>query len=450
MKKRFDYSQILFCILVVPVFILLTTGCSTEQNAESPPARPVPVVSFLTITPQKTVLTTELPGRTSAFRLAQIRPQVNGLIQERLFEEGSDVKAGQVLYQIEPDSFKAAADSARARLGAARKMLDRLASAMDMSRAGILMQEASLELAQLNADRYKKLAKSNSVSAVQLDQAVTELKIADASLKTAHAQLESDREALEAARADIKQAEAAFKTAEINLRYCRVTAPISGRIGKSTVTEGAVVTAYQGGALATIQQLDPVYVDVPQSSTEMLRLKRSILAGEIHADEKNPNSVHLTLEDGTAYPHEGALKFSDVTVDPTTGSVTLRIVFPNPEGLLLPGMFVRARVKEGINDQAILVPQQGVTRNHKGNPMALVVTTENTVEFRSLVLDRAIENQWLVSSGLKAGDRLIVEGLQMLRPGMSVKAKPFVASGAGTQSQSGQDNPPHSTEDGGA
>jgi membrane fusion protein (multidrug efflux system) len=210
------------------------------------------------------------------------------------------------------------------------------------------------------------------------------------------------------------------------------------------VTEGAVVTAYQPVALATISQLDPVYVDVPQASSEMLGLKRSLLAGAIRADENNPNSVQLILEEKTAYPHEGTFKFSDVTVDPTTGSVTLRLVFPNPDGMLLPGMFVRARVKEGINDQAILIPQQSVSRDHKGNPMALVVTTENTVELRSLVLDRAIKNQWLVTAGLKAGDRLIVEGLQMLRPGMSVTAKPFVASG------SGQENPSHSAKDGGA
>jgi membrane fusion protein (multidrug efflux system) len=232
--------------------------------------------------------------------------------------------------------------------------------------------------------------------------------------------------------------------------YCRVTAPISGRIGKSTVTEGAVVTAYQSAALATISQLDPVYVDVPQASAEMLGLKRSLLAGAIQADENNPNSVYLILEDNTAYPHEGRLKFSDVTVDPTTGSVTLRLVFPNPDGMLLPGMFVRARVKEGINDQAILIPQQSVSRDHKGNPMAMVVTREDTVALRSLVLDRAIEAQWLVSSGLKAGDRLILEGLQMLRPGMSVTAKPFVASGAGPDSQTGQVPLSHSAKDGGA
>jgi membrane fusion protein (multidrug efflux system) len=232
--------------------------------------------------------------------------------------------------------------------------------------------------------------------------------------------------------------------------YCRVTAPISGRIGKSTVTEGAVVTAYQSAALATISQLDPVYVDVPQASAEMLGLKRSLLAGAIQADENNPNSVDLILEDNTAYPHEGRLKFSDVTVDPTTGSVTLRLVFPNPNGMLLPGMFVRARVKEGINDQAILIPQQSVSRDHKGNPMAMVVTREDTVALRSLVIDRAIEAQWLVSSGLKAGDRLILEGLQMLRPGMSVTAKPFVASGAGPDSQTGQAPLSHSAKDGGA
>lgn len=424
MQKRFNLLSVLLSLVTAAMFGLLP-ACDQGQQQAAPAARPDPVVSFITLAPEKAVLTTELPGRTSAFRLAQIRPQVNGLIQERLFEEGSDVKAGQVLYQIDPASFQTMVDSARARLGAAKKAADRVQAALAMDKAGIVRQEATLELARLNANRFEKLAKKNAVSDIQRDQAVTELKVAKASVLTAQAQLESDRQALAAARADIEQARAALQTAQINLGYCRVMAPISGRIGRSAVTEGAIVTAYQAVPLATIQQLDPVYVDVPQSSTDLLRFKRNLTEGSIRADDNNPNSVRLVLEDDTAYPIEGMLKFSDVTVDPTTGSVTLRIVFPNPDGLLLPGMFVRARIKEGINEQAILVPQQGVSRDHKGSPLARVVTQDDTVEFRPLVLDRTIGNQWLVLSGLKAGDRLIVEGLQMLRPGMKVTAKPF-------------------------
>lgn len=424
MSISLNRLQIL-CFICLLTLCPVLSGCDREQTAAPPAARPAPVVSFLTLDTRKVVLTTALPGRTSAFRTARIRPQVNGLIQARLFEEGSDVKAGQVLYEIDPAPFRAAVESARARLDAAGKAADRLEAAMDMSRAGISRQEASLELANINADRVKQLAKTDSISEVQKDQALTELKIAQAALRTAQAQLESDRVALQAAQADIKQAEAALRIAEINLRYCRVTAPISGRIGKSEVTEGAIVTAYQPLPLATIQQLDPVYVDVPQSSTEMLRLKRNMSAAGSPDETAGPRSVRLLLEDGTAYAHEGTLKFSDVTVDPSTGTVTLRIMAPNPDGLLLPGMFVRAEIKEGVKDQAILIPQQGVSRDHKGNPFAMIVNSDNKVELRPLVLDRTISNQWLVSSGLSAGDRLIVEGLQMLRPGISVTPKPF-------------------------
>ena len=423
MQTHSYLKSILFSLTALAA-VLCITGCKQNQE-QAPAARPAPIVSFITIAAQKAVLSTELPGRTTAFRLAEIRPQVNGLVQERLFEEGSDVEAGQVLYRIDPAPFNAAMDAARARLGAARKAADRLEAALNISHAGIARQQATLELAKINAERYQKLVRSNSVSAIQRDQAVTELKVAEASLKTAQAQLESDRQAIEAAKADIEQARAALNSARINLSYCDVTSPFSGRIGRSSVTEGAIVTAYQPMALASIQQFDPVYVDVPQSTTELLRLKRRMKAGAIQADETNPNQVSLTLEDGTAYPHPGTLKFSDVTVDPTTGSVTLRILFPNPEDLLLPGMFVRATIKEGISETAILIPQQGVSRDHKGNPYAMVVEKDGKAGFRPLALDRAIGSQWLISSGLKAGDKLIVEGLMMLRPGTPVTAKPF-------------------------
>jgi membrane fusion protein (multidrug efflux system) len=226
-------------------------------------------------------------------------------------------------------------------------------------------------------------------------------------------------------KADIQYWKATVETARINLGYCRVTAPISGRIGKSNVTEGAIVTAYQPVALATIQQLDPIYVDVPQSTTELLRLKRRLEDGRLKSHGTNHNKVKLILEDGTAYPPEGTLQFRDVTVDPTTGSVILRVVFTNPEGVLLPGMFVRAVIKEGVNEQAILIPQQGVSRDPKGNPVSLIVDAEGKAQQRMLTLDRAIGDKWLVSAGLAPGNRVIVEGMQRVRPGAAVKVVPF-------------------------
>jgi membrane fusion protein (multidrug efflux system) len=355
----------------------LAVGCDRRQQA--PPPSPVPEVSTVTVQTQKIMLDTELPGRTSAYRIAEIRPQVNGLIQKRLFTEGSDVKAGEVLYQIDPAPFQAALDNARAALGRA---------------------EANLPSIGSRVERYKELLVDKAVSQQDYDDAAA---------------------ALTQVKADIEYWKATVEAARINLGYTQVTAPISGRIGKSNVTEGAIVTAYQPMALTTIQQLDPIYADVPQSTTELLRLKN----GGLNHEGTNQNKVQLILEDGTAYPLDGILQFSDVTVDPTTGSVSLRVVFPNPEGLLLPGMFVRAVVKEGINEQAILIPQQGVSRDNKGNPLSLIVGAEEKVEMRMLTLDRAIADKWLISSGLAPGDQVIVEGLQMLRPGTVVKAVPF-------------------------
>jgi membrane fusion protein (multidrug efflux system) len=274
-------------------------------------------------------------------------------------------------------------------------------------------------------ERFEDLFKDRAVSASQRDQAVTDVEVAEAALRAAEAQVASDREALAAAEAAIPQAEAALETARINLGYTRVTAPISGRIGKSNVTDGALVAAYQPLALASIQQIDPIYVDVPQSTTEMLRLKQRSAKGRIKTGGEDQRKVRLLIEDGTAYPVEGTLQFRDVTVDPTTGSVILRMVFPNPNSILLPGMYVRAVVQEGIAEQAILVPQQGVTRDPKGNPVALIVDGAGKVQKRMLTLDRTIGDKWLVSSGLAPGDRLIVEGLQRVRPGDAAKAVPF-------------------------
>ncbi len=308
--------------MVVTIFL---GGCESGHGQQATPT-PVPEVATVTIEPQQVELTTELPGRTSPYLVAEIRPQVNGIIQKRLFREGSDVKAGQLLYQIDPAPFQVAHDSAKASLGKA---------------------QANLPSIRSRAERYKELLVDKAVSRQDYDDAAA---------------------AVEQARAEIEYWKAAVEAARINVGYTRVTAPISGRIGRSSVTDGALVTAYQPTALATIQQLDPIYVDVTQSSAELLRLKRNLETGRLSTDGKNGKKVRILLEDGTPYPLEGTLQFRDITVDPTTGSFTLRIVVPNPNHLLLPGMFVRAVVQEGIAEQAILVPQQGVSRTPKGEP----------------------------------------------------------------------------------
>jgi len=402
---------------------LLLAGCDRSTQSQPPPA--VPEVATVTVKPKKMLLTTELPGRTTSYRIAEIRPQASGIIQKRLFTEGADVKAGQILYQIDLAPFQAALNNATANLAVMRKSADRARAALEAGIAGVTQQRAILELARTNRQRFEDAFKDRAVSTSQRDQAVTNANVAEATLRAAEAQLASDREAVAVAEAAIHQAEAAVETARINLGYTKITAPISGRIGRSNVTEGAIVTAYQPVALATIQQLDPIYVDVPQSTTELLRLKRSLKDGRLNQNGKNQSKVKLLMEDGTAYPLKGTLQFRDVTVDPTTGSVILRVVFPNPEGVLLPGMFVRAVVKEGVNPQAILIPQQAVSRNPKGNPMALIVDAEGKVQQRMLRLDRAIGDQWLVSSGLAPGDRVIVEGILKVRPGVSVKEVPI-------------------------
>lgn len=405
---------------------LLLTGCDRQQPPP-PSSHPVHEVSTITVQPQRLMLTTELPGRTSAYRIAEIRPQVSGIIQKRLFIEGTDVKAGQVLYQIDPAPFQAELDNTMANRLALQKSADQARAALKASIADITRLQATLKLARTNSKRYEASFKDKIVSAIQRDQTVTEVKVVEATLLAAEAKVESNRGAIAAAEAAIQQAEAAIKTVRINLGYCRVTAPISGRIGRSNITEGAIVTAYQPLPLTTIQQLDPIYADVPQSTTELLRLK----SGGLNHNTAEQNKVKLILADNTAYPFEGTLQFSDVTVEPTTGSVILRVVFPNPDSLLLPGMFVRTVVKEGVNEKAILLPQQGVSRDTKGNPFALIVDSQSKAQLRMLTLDRAIGDKWLVSDGLAPGDRVIVEGTLMLRPGTVVKASPFQESPAG-------------------
>ncbi|XOF34088.1 MAG: efflux RND transporter periplasmic adaptor subunit [Candidatus Electrothrix sp. YB6] len=427
--------SLLFFVLSGPLFLsgcdqkglpgwmgqLISLFSAKEQQQGAPQQRPAPAVSFVVMQPQQVVLTDELPGRTSAFRTAEIRPQVSGIIQERLFTEGADVQAGDVLYQLDPSSFQAALDNAEASLAAARKSVDRSKAALKASQADIGRIKAKLDLAKADSKRYEQSFKQKIVSAAQRDQAATGAAVAEADLTAAQAQVESSRSGIAAAQAAVQQAEAAVKTAKINLGYTKVTAPISGRIGISNVTEGAVVTAYQPTPLSIIQQLDPIYADIPQAAAKLLRLREN----GIQEDGAGKNKVRLLLEDGTPYPQDGTLQFSDVTVDQSTGSVTLRAVFPNPDGVLLPGMFVRTVIQEGIREQALLVPQQGVQRNSKGDPFALVVNKESKAEYRPLVLERAIEDKWLVTKGLAPDDKVIVEGLLMLRPGTQVNAVPF-------------------------
>ena len=424
MKVGYKFIKPIVTVMVLSGFLLLG-GCK-PQNAGSVQTRGgPPEVAVVTVQPQAVVLSSELPGRTSPYLIAEIRPQINGIIQKRLFTEGSDVQAGQILYQIDPALFQAAVDSAAANLAVAQKTADRARAALEASLAGLARQQATLDLAKTNRRRFEDLIKDRAVSVSQRDQAVTDADVAKAALRTAEAQIKIDQETVGAAKAAIRQAEAALTSVRINMGYTRITAPISGRIGRSSVTEGAVVTAYQPLALATIQQLDPIYVDVPQSTNELLRLQHRLAQGWIDRNRTDLNQVDLILENKSRYPLEGTLQFRDVSVDPSTGSVILRMVFPNPKGVLLPGMFVRTVVKEGVNYQAILIPQQAVSRDPKGNPLTLIVDAENQVQQRMLKLDRAIGDHWFVTAGLSPGDRVIAEGMQKVRPGALVKTVPF-------------------------
>ncbi len=369
--------------VTIPVLLatgFLRSGCQSEP----PPAPPRedPEVAVVVVAPEAVLLTTELPGRTSAYLEAEVRPQVSGILQSRRFEEGQDVKAGDLLYEIDPARYQAVYEQAKAALAVARAQLPAL---------------------RARAERYASALADHAVSQQDYDEAVAALQQGEATVELRTAEVESAR---------------------IELSYTRITAPISGRIGKSNVTVGALVTAHQPLALATIQQLDVIYVDVTQSSAELLRLKRELQSGALSIDG-NQKIVRLLLEDRTPYPLEGTLQFRDITVDPTTGSYTVRIVFPNPELLLLPGMFVRAIIQEGTAVQGILIPQQGVSRTPKGEAVALVVDPANKVQQRSLTLDRALGSRWFVSAGLEAGDRVIVEGSLRVRPGDEVRVVPF-------------------------
>lgn len=372
-------SSTLKALVLAGVGSALLSGCGRPQ--QRPPMGP-PEVGVVTLQPASVTLTTILPGRTSPYAVSDVRPQVNGIIQARLFQEGSNVHAGQVLYQIDPATYRAAYDQAKAQLASA---------------------QANLATAKVKAERYADLVKINGVSKQDADDA-----------KAAYLQ----------AAAAVQQNTAAVQAAKINLDYTAVKAPISGRAGVSIVTKGALVTAGQTNALTTVQTLDPIYVDINQSAAELLKLRQALSDGALNSAGPTSAEVSLQLEDGTAYPLKGRLQFADVTVDQTTGAVTLRAIFPNPKGVLLPGLFVRAVVVEGAKSRAILAPQQGVSRDEGGNPVAMVVDAQGKAQSRRLVTERAVGDKWLVSSGLQPGDRLIVEGLQRVKPGAPVHAVP--------------------------
>jgi membrane fusion protein (multidrug efflux system) len=336
-------------------------------------------VSVVTLTAQPVTLTRTLPGRASAYLVAEVRPQVSGIVKKRRFTEGGNVKAGQVLFDLDDSLYRASYDSARANLRKA---------------------QATAEAARLAAKRSADLVRIDAVSVQDNEAAIAALGQADA---------------------DVAAAQAAVATGEVNLAYAHIAAPISGRIGKSSVTAGALVTAGQAAALATIQQLDPLYVEVEQSSSEWLALKRLIDSGRVRS-ERAETPARILLEDGTRYAHEGKFQFADVTVEPTTGNFLLRAIVPNPDLVLLPGMYVRAELDEGRLPQGLLAPQQGITRDPKGAASALVVGKDGKVEARTVHVSRTIGDQWLVDDGLASGDRLIVEGLQKIQPGMPVEA----------------------------
>lgn len=362
--------------LLAGVITALLSGCDDGIKENQPP---VPQVTVHTVVPGPLPLTTELPGRTAAWRIAEVRPQVSGIILKRNFQEGGEIAAGESLYQIDPATYLADVESAKASLAKA---------------------QASAAMAHLTLKRYAALQGTHYVSKQDYDQAAANARQADASVLASRAALDSAR---------------------INLAWTKVTSPISGRIGKSSVTEGALVQQGQAAALATVQQLDPIYVDLTQSSNDYLRLKASLQQGTLKRSEGKSN-VTLVLDSGEIAPQKGTLEFSDVTVDESTGSITLRAVFPNPDHTLLPGMFVRARIDQGIQPNAMLVPQQGVTRTPRGEAVVMIVNAQDQVESKVVDASQAVGNNWLVSAGLKPGDRVVISGLQRIRAGMKVHA----------------------------
>ena len=368
---------------------LLLAACGGKPQ---PAPQGPPQVGVIAVQPQSVTLSTILPGRTNAYETSEVRPQVSGLVLARLFTEGEQVRKGQPLYRIDPQPYVVAAAQARAALGRA---------------------QASIASTAALQRRYGELVKINAIAKQEYENAIT---------------------GAGQARADVAAQQAALRSAQLDLARTTVRAPIGGRIGRSVVTTGALVTSSQADALTTIQRLDPMYVDVPQSSADLLRLRRQIAEGSLSRGGEAMR-VRLRLEDGSVYPIEGTLQFADVSVDPATGSQTIRAIFPNPKALLLPGMYVRAELSQGTQAQALVVPQRAVSRDEKGNPTVLVVGPDNKLAPRSIVAPRTIGENWLVTSGLKAGDRVVVEGAMMLRPGTPVKAVPWNPNAKPAQGQ---------------
>jgi membrane fusion protein (multidrug efflux system) len=375
------FDSLRLAVLLFSVLALLA-GCSKS----SPPAASVQAVTVVTLAAQPVALTRELPGRTTPFLVAEVRPQATGIVRDQLFTEGSLVETGQALYQLDDATYRAAYNSAK---------------------ASLTRTQVALEVARTNARRLSELAKSGVISQQANENAVA---------------------TLHQAEADVGVAKAELASAEVVLNYARISSPISGRIGKSSVTKGALVTANQDAPLATVQQLDPVYVDLTQSSSELLELRKELAAGTLTETSDVP--VTVLLEDGSPYPHAGQMKFTDVTVDANTGSFALRVVVPNPENMLLPGMYIRALVSNGERRNGLLVPQQAIARDPKGNANAMVVAADGTVEARIVQVNRTIGDKWLVDAGLEPGDRVIIEGLQKIKPGMPVQATEFIPAAA--------------------
>ena len=374
-----SYPRALTRAVLCMLLSLMLLAC--EEGGKGAPGSSGPrEVVIIKLEPRREVYTTALAGRIASFQVAEVRPQVGGILQQRLFTEGADVKAGQALYQIDPATYEAALDSAQ---------------------AALMKAEANVTPARLKAERFRELLAIKAVSKQEYDDA---------------------QAAFKQAEADVAVNRAAVKTARINLEYTKVRSPISGRIGKSAFTPGALVTANQAQALTSVRQLDPGYVDITQSSQDLLRLRAQFTNGELRsAAEEAP--VRLKLENGAMYPHEGRLQFTDVSVDESTGMVSLRALFPNPEHILLPGMYVRAVIAEGVDENALLVPQRALRRDPKGQASVLLVDGGGKVDVRLVDVGRTVGDSWQVLSGLKPGDRVIVEGGQNVRPGMSVKIR---------------------------
>jgi membrane fusion protein, multidrug efflux system len=378
----------LFPAAVVFASVIFFSGCTkSDQTAGQAAPRPPMEVGVLTIKTEPVTLTEELPGRLSALRVAEVRARINGIVQKRLFTEGSNVTEGQVLFQIDAAPYQAVLDSARANLARA---------------------EASYTSANIQAERFKGLVATNAIAKQTYDDATAR-------------QL--------SLQAEVAAAQAAVQSAEINLGYTRVTAPISGRIGRAEVTEGAYVQAGTATLLATVQQLDSLYVDLSQSADDVIRLKQALATGQLTQDKASTTAFHVILDNGTVYPHAGSLQFSDISVNRSTGTVSLRGTVPNPDMNLLPGMFVRARLDAGTKPNAILVPQSAVTRNNQGKATTLVIGADGKVELRILQISQSVGNQWLVAEGLQAGDQVIIDHLQKIRPGSPVKpTAPVIAT----------------------